>query len=234
MNEKKYWIKKEGQDHGPLALAELSSYNLGPESIIWVTGTENWVRAKELPEVMRVISDNTIFAGYDDETQIGVDDGRTQLLMPGNEAIASSVGASAKLRANANAREREENNPTRHPGGKVVITISSDSIISSLTNPLAAPAAGVLLTVVSLIMTIVNISYASAGEFILLLMMFFVAPGAMAGVAMYDALNLKKYTDMGDAKKALSRSGLSLGLSIGAIVCAIIGIIVAGCEFELL
>ena len=56
MESNNYYIIINGQQQGPMSIAELVQRGLKPESIVWRPGMEDWVPASEVPELREWLS----------------------------------------------------------------------------------------------------------------------------------------------------------------------------------
>jgi uncharacterized membrane protein YhaH (DUF805 family) len=51
-----YYLVKDGQRVGPLAIDQLTQYGLTPETLVWTDGMTDWVQASQIPEVAALLA----------------------------------------------------------------------------------------------------------------------------------------------------------------------------------
>ncbi len=51
-----YYLVKDGQRVGPLAIDQLTQYGLTPETLVWTDGMTDWVKASQIPEVAALLA----------------------------------------------------------------------------------------------------------------------------------------------------------------------------------
>ena len=51
-----YYLVKDGQRIGPLAIDQLTQYGLTPETLVWTDGMTDWVQASQIPEVAALLA----------------------------------------------------------------------------------------------------------------------------------------------------------------------------------